>query len=280
VIFEERRLSGAASAVATRAWVLETEPLGAYEKILPLPFAHLIVNLSDPYRIFDRDGRATDVADAFVSGLQSAYLVIEAPALIRHVGLELTPLGLEALQTGSGRRAAGRVQDARALLSGIDDLVTGMRSAPDLDAALDLMVGWVGGSQAVDPLVAAGLRLLEEEPTRAISGVAAALELPVSGFISRFRAATGVTPKQHAMVLRFHRFVDAVHEAGGVPSWADLAAAAGYYDQPHVIRAFRRFSGWTPSEYFRLVTEYGPGAAHFVPLEQVPVSAAAGHARS
>ncbi len=274
VIFRERVASGALSAVATRAWFLETEPLGPFEKILPLPFAHLIVNLSTPYRLFSREGRATDVADAFVSGLQTGYLVIESPPRIRHVGLELTPVGLEALRRGSGVRAAGRVQDARGLVGGIDDLVDGLRGHSDVEAALDRMVAWASGSaHAADQLVAAGLDLLAKDPSQPISKVAATLGMPVGTFIARFRAVTGVTPKQHALVLRFHRFIAAAHEAGGMPDWAGLAAAAGYYDQPHVIRAFRRFSGWTPSEYYRLVAEYGPDAAHFVPLDQVPVSA-------
>jgi len=37
-----------------------------------------------------------------------------------------------------------------------------------------------------------------------------------------------------------------------------------------VIRTFRRFSGYTPAEYLRRVKEFGPEAASFVPLDEVP----------
>lgn len=273
MIFEERYLPDRLAAVATRVWFLETEPLGAYEKILPLPFAHLIVNLSDPYRLFDPGGPATMAADAFVSGLQSGYLVIESPPRIRHVGLELTPAGLHALTPGAGVRAAGRVQDARTLLPGIDGTVARLRAVADVadpDAALDVLEALADTAAPVDELVAAGLRLLERDPETTVTAVAEALGTSPATFIARFRSVAGVTPKQHAQVLRFHRFIGTVHESGGAPDWAALAAAAGYYDQPHVIRAFRRFSGWTPTEYYRLVAEHGPAAAHFVPLDQVP----------
>ena len=276
MIFEERFLTDRVAAVASRVWFLETEPLGAFEKILPLPFAHLIVNLSDPYRLFGPDGGGTVVADAFVSGLQADYLVIESPPRIRHVGLELAPAGLHALAPGSGVRAAGRVQDARTLVPGIDDLVERLRQVADVAGpgpALDIMEGLLDVAGPVDALVAAGLSQLERDPETTVTAVAEALGTSSAAFILRFRTVTGVTPKQHAQVLRFHRFVGAVHESGGAPDWAGLAVAAGYYDQPHVIRAFRRFSGWTPTEYYRLVAEHGPMAAHFVPLDQVPTSA-------
>jgi AraC-like DNA-binding protein len=44
---------------------------------------------------------------------------------------------------------------------------------------------------------------------------------------------------------------------------------ADYYDQPHLIRVFKRFSGFTPTEYLHVVQSYGAEYATFVPLEEV-----------
>jgi AraC-like DNA-binding protein len=43
----------------------------------------------------------------------------------------------------------------------------------------------------------------------------------------------------------------------------DVVERNGYYDQPHFIREFKEFSGFTPGEYLRL---RGPYPRH-VPLE-------------
>jgi len=60
-----------------------------------------------------------------------------------------------------------------------------------------------------------------------------------------FREAIGVSPKTFAKLTRFHRALRAPRCAKGC-SWANIAAAAGYYDQAHLIAEFRAISGVTP----------------------------------
>ncbi|WP_435747482.1 DUF6597 domain-containing transcriptional factor [Microbacterium sp. PMB16] len=286
MIYQERAVPEGLEQAISRLWFLETPRQRPYEKILPLPFVHLIVNLSDPYSLYDRDGQATVVSAAFLSGIQTEYLVIESPPLIRHVGVELRPEGLAALTPAHGAQVAHRVQDVSAVVPGIDGLVADLRGAESPDAALtvlsDFVVGRAAGWQP-DAVVQQALIALRDEPERLIGDLARAAGVSHRTLITRFRGATGLTPKEFAQVDRFHRFLaaamaDAAPDAVAAPDWAALVGASDYYDQPHVIRAFRRFCGWTPTEYHRRIAEFGPDAAHFVPLDEVP--AAADQARS
>lgn len=59
-------------------------------------------------------------------------------------------------------------------------------------------------------------------------------------------AATGLSLRSLAGVLRFQRAM-ALLASGAAASLAELAACAGYADQPHMTRAFRRFGGFTPA---------------------------------
>ncbi|MCO4255217.1 hypothetical protein [Pseudarthrobacter cellobiosi] len=73
----------------TGFWFIRASPAARYEKILPGPSAHLVLNLSDPYRLIDpagSDGPAQEVAAGFYSGLQRTYLISENPAQIFNVG--------------------------------------------------------------------------------------------------------------------------------------------------------------------------------------------------
>jgi transcriptional regulator GlxA family with amidase domain len=66
-------------------------------------------------------------------------------------------------------------------------------------------------------------------------------------FTARFTRAAGLPPKTFARVLRFQRAKALLADAGG-PSLCEIALDCGYYDQAHLNRDFREFSGRSPTE--------------------------------
>ena len=59
---------------------------------------------------------------------------------------------------------------------------------------------------------------------------------------------SGLGPKQLCRILRFRRACHLAASKGRV--WAAIAAEAGYFDQAHLIRDFREFTGSTPMSVF------------------------------
>ena len=100
---------------------------------------------------------------------------------------------------------------------------------------------------APDPLVARALRQLAGAPNTeaGIAEVARSLALGERQLERRFLAQVGVSPKRFAALARFERALDIMKRA---PSLTDAAFAAGYYDQSHFIREFRRFAGVAPGK--------------------------------
>jgi AraC-like DNA-binding protein len=270
LIYVERAPTGALEGVVERAWFLRRPSPERFEKILPLPFVHLIVNLSEPYRVVEQGGDARDwtTPPVFASGIQTSYLVNENPLTLHHVGVALTPLGLEALG-GDPRLAADRVLDAEELLPGITGLRGVIQEIGDPDAAIDrleaflverLVPGW-----RPDPRVLAAIAILARRPDRPIGGVAEELGVGHKTLIALFVRHCGVTPKRLAEVYRHVTFVNAIPDEPPLPTWAELAASAGYYDQPHFIRSFARLTGLTPRHYLEQKRS-AYGAASFLPL--------------
>jgi AraC-like DNA-binding protein len=67
----------------------------------------------------------------------------------------------------------------------------------------------------------------------------------------RFWSAVGYAPKMFQSVLRFQRLLHLASSARDQQSLAQLAAAAGYADQPHMTREVGRYSGSSPSRLLR-----------------------------
>ena len=69
-------------------------------------------------------------------------------------------------------------------------------------------------------------------------------------FATLFCDAVGLTPKVFARVQRLHRVTTEL--ARGDRPLAEVALAAGYYDQAHFNRDFRDMTGITPGSYASL----------------------------
>lgn len=93
---------------------------------------------------------------------------------------------------------------------------------------------------AIDRTIASGGRIGVEELAR-WAGVSRQL------LARRFSDELGVPPKAFCRVLRFRRLLRLAGETRG-RTWSELALAAGYYDQAHMIGEVRRLAGAAPTE--------------------------------
>jgi AraC-like DNA-binding protein len=100
---------------------------------------------------------------------------------------------------------------------------------------------------APDPVVAHALRVLDHE-AGSVSALAKELGLSERQLERRFRARVGVSLRQYGSLRRFERVVALSKRTR---SLTELALEAGYYDQSHFIRDFRRFAGAAPGAVLR-----------------------------
>lgn len=259
--------------LVTRFWYLRTPSPPPFERIVPMPFVHIIVNLSSTYRVVRRGTEPAGVsfasasASASVSGLQSSYLVNENPELIEHVGAELQPYGLRPFTTFEPSAITDRVLPADAVLPGIEALRDRIGRDPLPVEAVTVLESALRSrlrATAPHPAVVAAVRLIAEDPDRPIAELARLCEVSHTTLSAQFKRHCGVTPKTYSDVYRFHKFLGAVPRQGSMPTWTELLARAGYYDQPHFIRTFFRFTGMTPRAYYDAVKEFGLDYPSFV----------------
>jgi AraC-like DNA-binding protein len=88
-------------------------------------------------------------------------------------------------------------------------------------------------------------------PGGSIRALASDLGMSQRQLLRIFTDRVGLGPKGIHRVLRFQRLIRML-EPGGRPSWSRLAVGCGYFDQAHLIRDFRTFTGITPTQYTAL----------------------------
>jgi len=66
--------------------------------------------------------------------------------------------------------------------------------------------------------------------------------------IKIFKDKVGVSPKEFLKIIRFQKVVQQL-ESGHQVDWNSVAFDCGFYDQSHFIADFKKYSGFTPTEY-------------------------------
>lgn len=102
-----------------------------------------------------------------------------------------------------------------------------------------------------DPLITAAVAWLEQAPTSSrIDDLTRYIGLSQSALERRFRRVVGVSPKKYVSLARLRRAVH-LHTAGA--DLTTVAHTAGYFDQSHFIKDFRRATGLAPSKFFHWI---------------------------
>lgn len=92
--------------------------------------------------------------------------------------------------------------------------------------------------------------IIKKEGMVDIDKLAQEANMSIRNFERHFIRQTGTPPKLLCSITRFnHAFSLKLNNPG--ESWASIAALSGYFDQMHLIREFKRFSGNPPSAFIK-----------------------------
>jgi AraC-like DNA-binding protein len=242
--------------VATAVGYRDEESAGVHRG-LPSPYLTLVATLDAPLVLAAHpDPRQPPGRyDALLGGLHTRPALISQTGPQAGVQLSLTPLGARAL-LGVPAGALASLDCPVTDVLGADgaELTDRLRAAPDWAgrfAALEaVLLRRARPEAAMSPEVAEAWRLTTAAGGRLrVADVAVRVGWSDRHLTARFRAETGLGPKEAARVVRFDRARRALAARvgrGGAPDLAALAAAAGFADQAHLTREWRAFSGLSP----------------------------------
>jgi AraC-like DNA-binding protein len=249
------------------------------ERILPSGTFELVFNLrDDELRIYKaaQPDRCVRFSGAIVSGPYHGYFVTDAAE-------EASVMGVHFKQGGAFPflgLSADELADTHIDL----DTIWGCR-ATEIRERLSATAAPIHRFRLLErELLSRILRPLEHHPavSLALDGfridnaravvrkLARSAGLSDRRFIDVFRFEVGLRPKLFNRVERFQRVLAVVHRVAA-PDWTKLALDYGYFDQSHLIRDFLAFSGFSPAEYLRRLSDLR-NQGLYVKLNHIPLA--------
>lgn len=175
----------------------------------------------------------------------------EGPVLV--FGMGLTPVGWATILGLDASAALNRVIDAQAMLgAAVADTAAGLAAVAD--AGLPEMVA------AVEPLLRSLVRRADGETVEFVRAVDEWLSDAPSPAIDRLLASTGLALRQAErrckqyygappkVLARKYRALRAATAIAAHDEFSDVIVAEGFYDQSHLIRELKQFTGRTPGQ--------------------------------
>lgn len=230
--------------------------------ILPDGAMELIINLGDPQKLCQPNDlrRHTFFRQSWFSGEKTEPIVIDETGYVHLVGVRLRAGGAWPFLGIPLREFTDQVVELEAIFGPeMNRLRERLGGAPDDDARFDVVEEWLVQRARArahpTPAVSYALRAIRTGADSARIGIIAE-EIGISHkhLLREFDRCVGLTPKVFARLCAFQRVIQSVGQRTHV-DWSSTAVLCGYYDQAHLVREFRAFSGMTPSTY---LTKRGP----------------------
>jgi AraC-like DNA-binding protein len=224
------------------------------EALLPNGFVEVMFNLGPPHRVFE--GSSTGLWErSWFSGLQERSIFIESLAGTHLVSIRLHPLGATELFGLAAAKAANSIIDLENLLGqNTDALRTALLAAQSPAAHFEILEQFLRHRSASTPVPAfvreAAARIDASHGSLKVAALHKDLDVSRKHLAVSFTRYVGVSAKSYAQIQRFVWTLEQLRNSNDF-EWSRLAAEAGYSDQSHLVRDFRRIGAASPTEYLR-----------------------------
>jgi AraC-like DNA-binding protein len=207
-----------------------------------------------------------------LSGPRSKYVTIETGAAFAAVGVHFNPGGAYPFFGGATLDLVDTSTPLADLMgAAADELLEHLAcatTAEDRFRVLEQMLLARLARFVPQPPIRLALDLFNRSGgLMTVGTVVQRVGIPRRRFVEEFRSEVGLSPKAFCRLRRFSAVLERVASLERA-DWADVAQAAGYWDQAHFNHDFREFCGLTPSEY--LARRVAP--THVVDVERGAVA--------
>ena len=249
-------------------WVLkdESEEPPCPEWMLPDPYAELIFNLNKaPYQRMSQAGQAEQLGASYVVVSNGPPVKAARIETIDMVGVKLLPHALQHMAQTSLHDLTQPVPMAflqQPRLKNLEERLSKAHSIMEIRQLLDhAMFQLLEGIET--PLFFEAMNWqVKSGGILAVNELSQGLGIHISTLEKGFKKYCGISPKRFQRMVRFRSFYQSFLKSAGqgtYPHFHDF----GYFDQNHLIKEFKFFTGSAPGKIFNSPHSFEVTNQHF-----------------
>lgn len=188
-----------------------------------------------------------------LAGFQSFRSDLRTLGKVSGVSARLTPWGVNVFCPGIAKDCAEKRVDCRDIfpkyrIEELEDNLAASKTANERVQYVERFLLSIWNRDHEDLLIQAACQTLNKScGNHPIATLSRTLGLTERTFQRRFQNQIGTTPKKYARIVRLR---NAIFLRKTLSNWAELANAAGYYDQSHMINDFQELYGMPPESIY------------------------------
>lgn len=227
---------------------------GEIQRVVADGCPEMVLHYGDHCHEIAPDGALQKQAPFIFAGQLSQPLLLKPGANAGMIGIRLQPAGARMFVGMAMREATDMRIDLTMVWNDCAALIDAVGNAGSRAGRFDLtekfLIAKLAASRSLrDLAIERGVALLEASEGRiSVDDLAEECGLSARQLERRFLGEVGLPPRLLASIFRFRRVFDLLENNN---PWATAAIDAGYFDQPHMIRDFKRFAGQQPQAFYR-----------------------------
>lgn len=235
-------------------WVFESRSSeSAPETLVADGCPELVIHYRSPFAEADRAGHFLRQPAAIACGQLTRPLVLHGSLDAGMIGIRFQPSGMAPFVSESMQAFTDQRVPAEDLFADIDQLIEDVSESSNdaqriaacnrfLLRSIDLDRESVVVRRALD-------RIQRERGSISVESLATAAGRSRRSLELAFQREIGTSPKMYCRITRFRHIFDVLSEDGPSVDWVQTALDSGFFDQSHLIRDFRRFTGDSPTAF-------------------------------
>lgn len=193
--------------------------------------------------------------DAFVYGQVEHYHDIFAEAETELLIVVFQPYGYFSLSGMPAEELRSRIIDAYSIFgSTVGSMADALQSTGSYQESISVIESFFtslcndqrAGANQLKPIVNTIIQTKGQLTVNKIIGLTGYSERQLERL---FQQAIGTSPNRYLQIVRLHHFLSLIRSGSRTESFTIAGLESGYYDQPHLIRNFKKMTGLTPTQY-------------------------------